>query len=104
MANVGNHFHFQIKLSNRYVYRPFIRALTSAIAMAVTGVNKWTKIKGTPKVKFWDYRPFTRVVQSYRGFLNLKDYIQINIFEGFGYQKGEARLILANLRPANESG
>jgi hypothetical protein len=37
MANVGNHLHFQIKLTNRFTYKPFIRAMTSAIAMAVTG-------------------------------------------------------------------
>ncbi len=37
MANVGNHLHFQIKLSNRFGYKPFIRAITSAIAMKITG-------------------------------------------------------------------
>ena len=37
-ANVGNHLHLQIKLTNRYGYKPFIRATTAAIAMAVTGV------------------------------------------------------------------
>ena len=41
MANVGNHLHLQIQLSNRYTYKPFIRAVTSAIAMAVTGVSRW---------------------------------------------------------------
>ncbi len=34
MANVGNHLHLQIKLTNRFTYRPFIRAVTAAIAMA----------------------------------------------------------------------
>src|SRR5437868_5410941 len=28
-ANVGNHLHFHIKLSNRHTYRPFIRAITA---------------------------------------------------------------------------
>ena len=46
LAVVGNHLHFQLKLSNRFLYTPFIRAVSAAIAMAVTGVNKWTKQDG----------------------------------------------------------
>jgi REP element-mobilizing transposase RayT len=91
MANVGNHLHFQIKLANRYTYKPFIRAITGAIAMAVTGASRWKKVTG----KFWDHRPFTRVVQSFRGFLKLRDYIRINQIEGYGHGRVEARWILA---------
>jgi hypothetical protein len=104
MANVGNHIHMQIKLSNRYTYKPFIRAITSSIAMAVTGINRWTKNTGTGrtasfsgaafKEKFWDYRPFTRVVKSYLGFLNLKDYIKINRLEGEGFSRGAAQVLV----------
>jgi REP element-mobilizing transposase RayT len=93
LANVGNHLHFNLKLSNRFTYNKFIRALTSAIAMAVTGKNRWNEEKSESKLKFWDYRPFTRVVQSFRGFLNLRDYIEINRIEGYGHSKGEARFI-----------
>ncbi len=91
MANVGNHLHFQIKLSNRFTYDPFIRAITSAIAMAVTGASKINKFKFEPKDRFWDQRPFTRVVKGYKAFLNLRDYIEINRLEGFGFQKPQAR-------------
>ena len=35
MANVGNHLHFHIKLGNLHTYKPFIRAITAAIAMAI---------------------------------------------------------------------
>lgn len=97
-ANVGNHLHLQVKLSSRRGYKPFIRATTSAIMMAVTGISRWNR--GTPK-KFWDYRPFTRVIESYLGFLNLKDYIQINQLEGFGYIRGEARWFIKNLRQSS---
>ena len=111
LANVGNHLHFQIKLSNRYAYAPFIKAITSAIAMAVTGVNRWKRYKADlnsatidgakankeeichTKLKFWDYRPFTRIVKSFKAYLNLSDYIQINRIEGFGFRKNEARFI-----------
>ena len=90
LANVGNHLHFHVKLSNRHLYRPFIRALTGAIAMAVTGASRWKPLEG----KFWDYRPFTRIIQSFRGFLNLRDYIRINQLEGAGVERIEARWIV----------
>ena len=94
-ANVGNHLHFHVKLSNRYLYAPFIRALTGAIAMAVTGTSRWKRLKREAKDRFWDYRPFTRVVKSFRAFLNLRDYIRINQLEGRGYSRTQARFFVA---------
>lgn len=103
MANVGNHLHLQIKLSNRFTYRPFIRAVTAAIAMAITGRNRWTLAarKAKPpsseksrREKFWDYRPFTRIVESFKAWLNLKDYVRINQLEGAGYKRNDARFML----------
>jgi hypothetical protein len=163
IGNVGNHLHFQIKLGNRFSYRPFIRAITASIAMSVTGASRWRRLdqimaerdisqaravksksasepkttgrsklasesehtgksksasesepKGEPAAmsefppdelkatnvskKFWDYRPFTRVVQSFRGFLNLRDYIEINQLEGFGADRRHARFIVADAK------
>lgn len=101
-ANVGNHLHLHIKLSNRFTYYKFIRAITAAIAMAVTGASRWQPLRKTEsqksnrqiKDRFWDYRPFTRVVVGFRGFLNLKDYIEINQMEGFGYDHQRAIFFL----------
>ncbi len=94
-ANVGNHLHFHMKLGNRQLYAPFIRALTAAIRMAVTGASRWSK-----QPKFWDYRPFTRVVKSFRAFLNLKDYVAINELEGRGCPREQARFIVRWPTPA----
>ena len=100
LANVGNHLHFHIRLSNRYCYKPFIRAITSAIAMAVSGINRWNRKTGATsascaRLKFWDYRPFTRVVFGLRAFLALKDYVQVNQLEGSGFGRISAKLILS---------
>ncbi len=100
LANVGNHLHFQIKLSNRFTYKAFIRTLTSAIAMAITGASRWNPLKG----RFWDYRPFTRIVQSYRAFLNLRDYIRINELEGYGYQRDHARWLITQRKVQWDTG
>lgn len=107
LANVGNHLHFHLKLSNRFTYRPFIRALTAAIAMAVTGASRWQSVRakaGIPairstKLRFWDYRPFTRVVKGLRAFLTLRDYIRINELEGCGHRREQARFIIAFEKP-----
>ncbi len=97
-ANVGNHIHLHFKLGNRHTYKPFVRAVTSAIAMAVTGINRWTRVanalSSNDRLKFWDRRPFTRVIQSFRALLNLRDYIKINVLEGFGVNRNHARLII----------
>lgn len=126
MANVGNHLHLQIKLSNRFTYKPFIRAVTAAIAMAVTGRNRWTRAAliakqpnrssavnpqadskyrqspltrtstaGKPRnEKFWDRRPFTRVVECFKALLTLTDYVRINQLEGAGYKRSDARFMI----------
>src|SRR5579859_1156943 len=95
-ASVGNHLHFHIKLSNRFLYTPFIRGFTAALAMAITGSSRWKPLKKEAKDRFWDYRPFTRVVRSFRGFLNLKDYVKINQYEGCGYTRREARFFVGS--------
>lgn len=94
-ANVGNHLHMHLKLSKLQGYKPFIRAVTAAIAMSVTGLNRWNK--NTKKEKFWDYRPFTRVIIGLRALLIMKDYLEINQLEGLGLPRKNARfLILKN--------
>lgn len=92
VANVGNHLHLHIQLLNRNTYRPFIRAVTGAIAMAISGRSRWAK-KHHAKLKFWDRRPFSRVVVGWRALLSLRDYIRINRLEGYGYHRSEAMFI-----------
>jgi len=104
LAYAGNHLHCQIQLSNRHAYAKFIRGLTSAVAMAITGRNRWTRNDATGPLKFWDYRPFTRIVKGLRAFLTLKDYLQINRLEGFGYNRLQARFLIEWTRYPNDYG
>ena len=89
-ANVGNHLHFHIQLGNRFTYAPFIRALTGSIALVITGASRVRKFEG----RFWDYRPFTRIVFGRSGFLRLRDYVKINEMEGFGIRRDLARMVM----------
>ncbi|MBY0386206.1 hypothetical protein K2X05_13695 [bacterium] len=96
LANVGNHLHFHIKLSKISIYKPFIKALTGAIALSVSGRSRWQTDKS--KLKFWDYRPFTRVVYGFKAFLNLKNYIEVNQLEGLGVSREKAYVLVQKNR------
>lgn len=97
LANVGNHLHLQIKLSQRHTYKKFIRAITASIAMKITGTSRWKSKESLGLTKFWDYRPFTRIVKSFTAYLNLRDYIKINQLEGYGYRRHEARFLVKHI-------
>lgn len=90
VANVGNHLHLHIKLGNRFGYKPFIRAVTAAIAMAITGMSRWKKLK----IKFWDLRPYTRVVVGREAWQHLTKYIRLNQLEGMGYARDVAKIVM----------
>jgi REP element-mobilizing transposase RayT len=102
MANVGNHLHLHLQLTNRFTYKPFIRAISAAIMMTVTGASRWRPLAGIlrskglrPNTKFWNLRPFSRIVVSFKAVLNMRDYIQINKFEGLGYSREDSKFLVA---------
>jgi REP element-mobilizing transposase RayT len=124
LANVGTHLHLHIKIAKRTGYLRFIRAVTASIAMGVSGRNRWTvgscndgarqvglrqnegerdagdlQNRRLKREKFWDYRPFTRIIEGFRALLHMRDYIQINQLEGLGVPRLQARIMLANVRP-----
>src|SRR5690606_35669226 len=101
-ANVGNHLHLHVQLTNRHTYRAFIRAVSAAIMMKVTGVSRWNKIKLDKK--FWDRRPFSRIIVGFKALLRLEDYIAINRLEGWGYNRSQARFLIAWDRAVTDTG
>lgn len=100
VANVGNHLHLHIQLTTRFGYKPFIRAITAAIAMAITEMSRWNKLK----IKFWDLRPFTRVVIGRKAWMILTKYIRVNQLEGMGYSRETAKAVMAWPEMAKLSG
>ena len=91
-ANVYNHMHFHIRFPDRTRYKRFIRAITSAIVHAISGVHRRNK----PKTKFWDFRPFTRIIYDELARRIIENYIRINQFQGAGFGRKVARLLAAN--------
>jgi REP element-mobilizing transposase RayT len=79
-ANVGNHLHFLIRVTNRHVWGAFIRELTGRIAQITQGISGREKGR-----KFWIHKPFTRVVQGWgKAFKLMKEYITLNLWEATG--------------------
>jgi REP element-mobilizing transposase RayT len=77
-ANVGNHLHLLVRTRSRRAWRGFLRELTGAIAMLVTGSRK-----GQGQ-KFWDQLAFTRIVRFGRDFKGVGLYLIGNLFEAMG--------------------
>lgn len=95
-ANAGNHLHLIVKLGNRFTYAGFIRSLTGILALKITGSNKLKALKR----KFWDRRPFSRVIEWGRAYTLAKDYLLLNQLEATGvfcYQPNRLRDVI--LRP-----
>jgi REP element-mobilizing transposase RayT len=93
LANVGNHYHLHVRIPNRTLYKAWIRGLSSGMAMLTLGLDGLKQLKKDSK-KFWDYRPFTRVINNFKSYLNLKDYIQINQLEAVGLPRVHAVVLI----------
>ncbi len=110
MSINGNHIHLLLRITSRKLYRAFIKAVAGKIASQVMGGRSFSdyfqeKIStsfaasergdgpgGEDKtLGFWQFRPFSRVVNwgnDYKGCLN---YLKQNTLEAIGFVKYVAR-------------
>jgi REP element-mobilizing transposase RayT len=76
-ANVGNHIHMVIRISDRKAWSAFIRELTGGIAQIARTLRPG---------RFWIYRPFTRIIRSWKkAFRSARDYVYLNQLEAEGH-------------------
>jgi hypothetical protein len=117
-SNNFNHLHLHIRVGSRELYKRFVRSICGSIAMLVTGAKKAKpadKIVG--KRRFWDARPYSRIVRGWRGFKTANDYVTLNQLEAEGMipkratrlrglETGEKRFFAESRKdaPPNESG
>lgn len=92
LASAGNYLHFHIRLSSKRNFAPFIRGLTAALMMAVTGTSRWHKPKVLVNKSFWDRRPFTRIIPNSKAQLTSKDYAEINDLDSTDSASAASRL------------
>jgi REP element-mobilizing transposase RayT len=106
MSVQGDHLHLIVRATKRSGFQHFLRVFTGQIAQQFENkglielqhtVKALAQVTGTPgrytnqtkslekeRRKLWKYRPFTRVVKSYRAYLTLRDYVQLNEQEARG--------------------
>ncbi len=110
-ANAGNHLHMVVRVSSRRIYRSFVRAVTGLLARRTLGRERGVaraevaSANKAPPTRFWDARPFSRVVTWGRDYAQLKNYLCLNRIEAVGFGRFDARRLLArgNLIEGNSS-
>lgn len=87
-VNVGNHLHLLIKAPSRQAQANFLRAISGQIVRQIMGVEK-----GRPGrfKRFWDSKPFTRLVSWGRAYKAVTHYLSLNSLEAIGFTKVSAR-------------
>jgi REP element-mobilizing transposase RayT len=79
----SNHLHLMIKIKSRSQFKNFLRALAGIIARIVLQAEKGR----ARKIKLWEARPFTRIVEWGKARAILIKYIWQNKAEAVGFVK-----------------
>jgi REP element-mobilizing transposase RayT len=79
--NVGNHLHMIAQFPSQKAYIAFIRGVSSTVARHVLGVSK-AAVKG---LKFWEARPYTRIISWGRDLKATLKYLNYNRIEAIGF-------------------
>ncbi|MGE3757228.1 MAG: transposase [Pseudobdellovibrionaceae bacterium] len=74
----GDHIHLLLRVRNRSLYKRFIRSLSGQIAMFVTDARNSAKSLKKEGIRFFKYRPFTRVVKGWKPYQTAKAYVILN--------------------------
>lgn len=82
-ANGGNHLHLIVMPRSRKALHDFLRAISGLIARIVTGAERGK----SKNLRFWDARPWTRIVEWGRDFRRVCDYLVQNTLEALGFIK-----------------
>lgn len=88
----GNHLHLLLRAQTKENLSGFLRALSGLIVRKITGSERGAKLESEQRhrsktnrpEKFWDHRPFSRIVTLGRDFANVVKYIAMNINESIG--------------------
>jgi len=80
-ANSGNHLHMIVLPRSRDGFNAFIRAISGLIDRLTLGVERGRAMG----LKFWDARPFTRVLEWGKDYNQACKYLAQNILEALGF-------------------
>ncbi len=80
-ANAGNHLHLVVLPRSRESFHAFTRAISGIIARLTLGAERG-RAQGK---KFWDAKPFTRILEWGRDFKTATSYVLQNKLEALGF-------------------
>ena len=80
-ANVGNHLHLLVMPKSREAFKAYVRAISGIIARLTMEAQRGHALGK----KFWDARPFTRIVEWGRDFKIACQYVLQNRLEALGF-------------------
>lgn len=80
-ANSGNHLHFILLPGSRAAFMRFIRSISGVIARVTLGAQRGKALG----IKFWDARPFTRILEWGKDYRRACNYLKQNILEALGF-------------------
>jgi hypothetical protein len=89
-ANSGNHLHLLVLPRSRKGYRAFVRAISGLIARLALGAERG-RAQMAQGARFWDARPYTRIVEWGRAFHVACHYVRLNELEAPGFWPYRAR-------------
>ena len=95
-ANGGNHLHLLVLPNSREAFNAYVRALSGLIARVTLGAERGKAMR----LKFWDARPFTRIIEWGREFKTVCGYVLQNTLEAIGFIPYQPRKSRARKAPS----
>jgi hypothetical protein len=89
IANAGNHLHFVCVMKSIRGWKTFIRAVGGLIARLVLKAERGSAVGA----KFWQGRPWTRILSWGRAYKAVKKYISLNKLEAIGFCRATAKAV-----------
>lgn len=88
----SNHVHLLLRITNRTLYAAFIKAVAGQIASQVMDnqsfkafTDRHRRVDPGDESGFWQFRPFSRIVNWGKDFKSTVGYLKQNILEAFGF-------------------
>ena len=80
----GNHIHILIRAHRRSLFHHFFRVVAGQIAQGLGPSVTDTPKERQKREKFWEFRPFSRVVRGWTAEKTVRNYLQLNEKEARG--------------------
>jgi REP element-mobilizing transposase RayT len=88
--NVGNHLHLVLRCKNKDHFNNFLRAVSGLIPRHILKAQRGSA-KG---MKFWDQRPFTRIIRWAKDYRQMLWYMRKNDYQAKGYDLEHAQYLV----------